>query len=100
MATRSIVKALDVGKDITSGFLTCCIMLVMDEFGFERVEEALHRSVVIAIGSAAHRGPEAGGLHHLAILRRGVLNATILTCLYGRPRILCGMEKQESAQCS
>ena len=34
-------------------------MLVMDEFGFERVEEALHRSVVIAIGPAAYRGPEA-----------------------------------------
>ena len=58
MAPRSIVKALDVSKNITSGFLTCCIMLVMDEFGFERVEEALHRSVVIAIGPAA-RGPEA-----------------------------------------
>jgi hypothetical protein len=48
-------------------------MLVMDEFGFERVEEALHRSVVIAIGPAAHRSPEAGGLHHLAILCRGYL---------------------------
>ena len=28
----------------------CCIMLVMDKLGFERVEEALHRCVVIAIG--------------------------------------------------
>jgi hypothetical protein len=27
-----MVKALDVSKDITSGFLTSCIMLVMDEF--------------------------------------------------------------------
>src|SRR6266478_6569566 len=40
MATRSIIKSFDVSKDITSCFLTCCIMLVMDEFGFERVEEA------------------------------------------------------------
>src|ERR1700739_1025642 len=63
MAPRSIVEAFDVRKDIPLGFLTCCIMLVMDEFGFERVEEALHRSVVIAIGLAAHRSPEAGGLH-------------------------------------
>jgi hypothetical protein len=30
--------------------ITCCIMLVMDEFGFERMEEALHWSVAIAIG--------------------------------------------------
>jgi len=52
-------------------------MLVMEELGFEGVEEALHPSVVIAIGPAAHRGQEAGGLHHLAILRRGVLNTAI-----------------------
>ena len=50
MATRSIIEALDISKDIKSGFLMCCIMLVMDKLGFERVEEALHRCVVIAIG--------------------------------------------------
>src|SRR5215204_1414210 len=77
VATRSIAEALNVSKDITPGLLTCCIILVMHQFGFERMEEALHRSVVIAIGPATHRGAEAGGLHHLAILRRGVLNATI-----------------------
>src|SRR6266478_6294111 len=77
MAPRSIVEAFDIGKDITCGFLSCCIMPVMDELGFERVEEALHRGVVIAIAFAAHRGPEAGGLQQLAILRRGVLHAAI-----------------------
>jgi hypothetical protein len=46
-------------------------MLEMDEFGF--VERALHRSIIIAIAPPAHRGPEAGGPHHLAIFRRGVL---------------------------
>jgi hypothetical protein len=30
-------------------------MLVMDEFGFERVEEAFHRGIVVAVGFAAHR---------------------------------------------
>jgi hypothetical protein len=45
VATRSIVKDLDVSKDITPGLLTCCIVLVMDEFSFERVEEALHRAL-------------------------------------------------------
>src|SRR5580700_970437 len=49
----------------------------MDEFGFERVEEALHRGIVVAVGLAAHRGPEAGRLHQLAILRRGILNAAV-----------------------
>ncbi len=49
----------------------------MDELGFERVEEALHRGIVIAVALAAHRGPEAGGLDHLAVILRGILNAPI-----------------------
>jgi hypothetical protein len=49
----------------------------MDELGFERMEEALYRGIVIAVRFAAHRGPEAGGLHHVAILSRGILNAPI-----------------------
>src|SRR5207237_4135605 len=36
-------------------------------------------AIVIAVGLAAHRGPEAGGLHHLALVRRGILNASIGT---------------------
>ena len=48
-------------------------MPVMDELGFERVEEALHRGIVIAVALAAHRGLEAGGLDHFAIFRRGIL---------------------------
>src|SRR3954447_15236922 len=45
----------------------------MDELGFQRVEEALHRSIIIAVSLAAHRAPEAGGLHKLAVIRRGIL---------------------------
>ena len=50
---------------------------VMDEFGFQRMEEAFHRGVIVAIGPAAHRGFEAGGLQDLTVLCRGVLNAAI-----------------------
>jgi hypothetical protein len=42
-------------KDITSGFLTCSIMLVMDEFGFERVEEALHRTTDVEPTTSVHQ---------------------------------------------
>jgi hypothetical protein len=55
------------------GFCPCCIPSVIDE----HVKEALHGSIIIAVAFAAHRRPEAGRLHHLAILRRGVLNARI-----------------------
>ena len=77
MTTGSIVESFDVGKNITFGFLPCCILAVMDEFCFQRVKEALHRGIVIAVGLAAHRGSEAGGLHHFAIVCRGILNAAI-----------------------
>ena len=52
-------------------------MPVMDELGFERVEEALHRGIVIAVALAAHRGLEAGGPDHLAVVLRSILNAAI-----------------------
>ena len=50
---------------------------VIDEFCFQRVKEALHRGIIIAVGLAAHRGSEAGGLDHFAIVCRGILNAAI-----------------------
>src|SRR6516164_3306909 len=77
VATRSIVEAFDVGKDIPCGFCPCCIVPVVDELGLERVKEALHRSIVIAVSLAAHRRSEAGGLHQLAVICRGILNAAI-----------------------
>src|SRR4051812_49054714 len=77
MAPRSIVETFDVGEDVTSGVLPCCIVLVMDELGLERVEETLHRGIVVAIGLAAHGRLEAGGLQRIAILRRSILNAAI-----------------------
>ena len=52
-------------------------MPVMDELGFEGVEEALHQGIVVAVGFAAHRGLDASGLHHLAVILRGILNAAI-----------------------
>jgi hypothetical protein len=53
MGRRIRLRHREKGKDITSGFLPGCIMLVMDEFGFDRVEEALHRTVVIAVALRA-----------------------------------------------
>src|SRR5215471_19865853 len=43
----------------------CCIVPAVDELRLERVKEAVHRSIVIAVALAAHRRPEAGGLHQL-----------------------------------
>src|SRR4051812_8484511 len=77
MATGSIVVTFDVGKDIAFGLLACCILAMMDELSFERVEEAFHRGIVVAIGFAAHRGPEARGLQGLSVIHSRVLNAAV-----------------------
>ena len=75
--TSSIVEAFDVGKDIAFGVIPCCILPVMDELGFERVEEALHWGIVVAVGLAAHRSLEAGGPDRLTIILGGILNTPI-----------------------
>src|SRR3954454_13183603 len=52
MAPGSIVVAFDVGKDIAFGLFLGGVVLMMNEFCLQGVEEALHRGVVIAIGLA------------------------------------------------
>src|SRR5262249_27547824 len=51
----------------------CCIVPAVDELRLERVKEALHRSIVIAVALAAHRRPEAGGLHQLDMDTRAAI---------------------------
>src|SRR6266536_1006465 len=54
MEAGSIVESFDEGKDVALSLRPCCVVTVMDELGLERVEEALHRCIVVAIGLAAH----------------------------------------------
>ena len=59
MATDTVMEVFDIGKEVAIWPLSCCIVTVMDELDFERIEEALHRGIVVAVALAAHRGPEA-----------------------------------------
>ena len=68
MPPALVVEALDVGEDVAVCLIAGCILAMMNQFGLERVEEALHRGVVVAVGPAAHGRPEAGSLHQLSIL--------------------------------
>src|SRR5882757_5548662 len=77
MEPGSIVEAFDVGKNIALSFCSCCVFPVMDELGLEGVEEALHRSIVVAISLAAHRGLDSCGLQARAIVVCGILDAAI-----------------------
>lgn len=54
-----IVKPLDVVEDICARLAACPIGFSPDPFGFQRKEEALHRSVVPDISGSAHRACDA-----------------------------------------
>jgi len=66
MAAGSVVEAFDISKDITFSFLPCCVLLMVDQFRLEGMEEALHWGVVVTIGLAAHRGGDVSRRHRLA----------------------------------
>ena len=65
--TGSIVEALDEGEDVALGVGAGRVVVMMDELGFQTVEEALHRGIVVAIGFAAHRCDHAGELESVTI---------------------------------
>ena len=48
---------------------------LVDKFGFQGAEEALHRRVIPAVCLAAHRWGDGGGLQDLAVIAGGVLTA-------------------------
>jgi hypothetical protein len=49
MSPSTVVEELDVLKDIGLGFFAGLVIPVVDEFGFESAEDALHRRVVPAV---------------------------------------------------
>jgi len=48
---RTVVEALDVLEDREAGLLSRSVVLLIDELGLERVEEALDRGVVEAVAA-------------------------------------------------
>ncbi len=49
-----IIETLDVFKGAASGLRSCLKGLTINAFAFETMEEAFHRRIIIAVGSAAH----------------------------------------------
>jgi hypothetical protein len=68
-----VVEALDEGEDIALGLGAGLVVPMMNEFGLQGMEEALHRGIVVAIGFAAHRWGDAGAGEGVAIGVRGIL---------------------------
>ncbi len=72
-----VVKAFDVGEQVSPGLFFGGVDAVVHSFGFESVEEALHRSIIPAIAFPAHGRGDVCRSQGLAIGFSGVLDATI-----------------------
>ena len=71
----TIVIAFDVGKQVAPSGIPIEIFALMDEFGFQRAEEALHRRIVPAVCLSAHRLGDGSGPQDTSVVAGGVLAA-------------------------
>ena len=67
MEPGSVVEAFDEDEDIALGLGAGAVIAMMNEFGFQGVEEALHRGVIVAIGPAAHRSDDTRACEDVSI---------------------------------
>jgi len=49
VAAPPIVKHFEVFKDLLPGFLPCAVLTMMNEFPFQRAEEAPHTDIIPAV---------------------------------------------------
>src|SRR5687767_590063 len=73
----AVVERLDVIEDAGPSLLARPVVLVVDEFGLQGVEEALLGRVVVAVALAAHAGDDAVRFEHSAELGGRVLHSAI-----------------------
>src|SRR5881392_241430 len=81
-----IVVAFNVGEQVAPRGIAIGVFALVDKFGFQGAEEALHRRVIPAVCLAAHRWGDGGGLQDLAVIAGGVLTAAIRMMDQARPR--------------
>src|SRR5512134_946262 len=77
MAALPIIETHNIGKDVGLGFLAGLVILEMDMLAFEGAKETLHRSIVIAVASAAHADLDLLVDEKLLVRIAGILAATI-----------------------
>src|SRR5579871_2838506 len=73
----AVVERLDVREDARLRLLPGGVPLVVDELPLQAGEEALHRGVVPAVGTAAHATGDAVLARELPVVVAGVLAAPV-----------------------
>ena len=75
MDPPTIVIGFDVPEQVAPRGITIGVLALVDQFGFQGTEGALHRGIVPAVCLAAHRLGDGGGLQELAVVAGGILAA-------------------------
>ena len=77
MTATTVVKALDVKKNVRFGFGSGLIMAMMSEFRFKGAEETFHSGVIQTVSNAAHTNLTMITVQDGLIYITGVLAAPI-----------------------
>src|SRR5437763_10558405 len=72
MPSLPVVKHFHVIEQADPRIIACLVVAVHDQFGLERMEEALHRRIVPTVSLAAHALPDAIAVYDFPVASRGV----------------------------
>src|SRR5262245_55040920 len=77
MTSIRVVETVDVITEIFDRVVSRPVLAPMNPLALQRAEEALHRSVVVAIAPATHARASAGEFQPPLVLVGGVLTASV-----------------------
>ena len=77
MDSLTIVEYFNEIEDVAPGFLPRPVATMMDQFGFQGCEEALHRCVVVSVAGAAHADDRLGIFQYRQVVATGELTPAV-----------------------
>lgn len=77
VAPLTIIKYLNVLKDIGLSFSLATIVLMMYQLCIQRVQEAFSHGIISTVSLATHRGLDAICSEHGSVIRSGILASLV-----------------------
>src|SRR5437763_5020628 len=91
MPSLPVVKHFHVIEQADPRIVARLVVTVHDQFGLERMEEALHRRIVPTITLAAHALPDAIAVDDFPVASGGVRGPLVECSVIGGPRCAIAM---------
>ncbi|MNC56003.1 hypothetical protein D3C75_1055720 [compost metagenome] len=91
MYSFSVVKELNIPKQLVLRFFLRLEFCTVDEFSFENTVKRFNASIVVAVPSAAHAANHMVSLELFPVLYRGVLTSAVGMVDQSFPGLLCAV---------